>query len=93
LEFLILVHCEGGIISYGENEFGLSPGLYFEMYQKLLNPQNNRLFQPPKYGKAFQKTIHKGACKTYFVNKKVGYQFIGEMMPKVNRIPLVLLLG
>jgi hypothetical protein len=92
LEFLILVHCEGGIIPYGKNEFGLSPGLYFELYQKLLNPQNDRLFQLPKKGKAFEKKIHrKGACKTYFINKKVGYQFIGQMMPKVNRFPFVLL--
>ena len=75
----------GGIINFEVNENGLNPGLYFETYQKFLNPENNLLFQQPKYGKPFKKDFHKKKKQyVYYYKSKVGHTLVGEMMPKVN---------
>ena len=50
---------KGGVIPFEENEMGVDSGLYLELYMKLLNPGNPCMFQQPRYGKAFKKTIHK----------------------------------
>ena len=77
---------KGGLIPFEENEFGLSSGLYLEMYQSLLSPDHKNMFQLPKYGKAFKKTLHKKKKEkeVLYVNQKVGHTYVGHFMPKVN---------
>ena len=77
---------KGGLIPFEENEFGLSSGLFLEKYQSLLSPDHKNMFQLPKYGKAFKKTIHKKkkGNEVLFVNQKVGHTYVGQFMPKVN---------
>ena len=74
---------EGGIIPQGDcNEFGLDPGLYIEMYLSHLNPENNRFFQKPSYGKDFK--IHKDETNVYYANSAVGHTLVGLFMPNVS---------
>ena len=77
---------KGGVIPYGENEFGVDSGLWLELFLKLLNPKNPNIFQRPMYGKKFKKYLHKKqkGKVTYFHPKKVGHTLVGQMMPKVN---------
>ena len=81
---------KGGVIPYGENEFGVDSGLWLELFLKLLNTKtkNPNIFQMPMYGKKFRKNLHKKqkGKETYFYAKKVGHTLVGGMMPKVNTI-------
>jgi hypothetical protein len=80
---------KGGVIPFEENEMGVDSGLYLELYMKLLNPGNECMFQQPRYGKKFKKTIHKKQAQpNYFYAKKIGHMLVAEMMPKVNLRPL-----
>ena len=75
----------GGLISFEENDEGLSSGRYFDLYQTHLNPKNDFLFQLPSTGKKFVKVLHLPQNGTvYYANSPVGKMLIAEMMPKVN---------
>ena len=76
---------KGGLIPFGENEFGLDSGLYLELYQRHLNPGNKNMFQKPTWGKKFRKNLHKKKKRdTYYCNSKVGKTYVGYFMPEVN---------
>ena len=76
---------KGGVVPFGENQFGLDSGLYLEEYLTHLDPTDEHMFNLPKYGKKFRKNLHKNREKEiFFYPQKVGYHLVGDMMPKVN---------
>ena len=76
---------KGGVVPFGENQFGLDSGLYLEEYLTHLDPTNEHMFNLPMYGKKFRKNLHKNReNEIYYYPQKVGYHLVGDMMPKVN---------
>ena len=74
------------MIPFEENEYGLNPGRYIELYQTHLNPKRNNMFQLPRTGKKFRRELHrkKKGREIYYANQKVGKTYVGYFMPKVK---------
>ena len=82
---------KGGLVPFEVNEYGLNSGLFLQEFFGLLNPKRKNVFQLPSTGKFFAKrNLHKkkNTKECYYANQKVGKSYVGDFMPKVNRLKI-----
>ena len=75
----------GGIILFQEDQFGFSPGLFFELFQSFLNNDSEYLFQTPKK-KSKKIDIDDLESNELYLKSKVGENIVGGMMPKLCEV-------